>query len=140
MFPAYSSPAVDNVPNWRDLNPRVGAAYDLFGTGKTAIKGGINRYVAGASTTVATTFGPQANFSTTRTWTDANGNLLPDCDLKTAAQQDLRASGGDFCGPYNNPSVGTFTQQHERAPIPPSSMAGASAATTGGRRPPLNSS
>jgi hypothetical protein len=109
LFPAYSSPAVDNVPNWRDLNPRIGAAYDLFGNGTTAIKGGINRYVAGASTTVAQTFGPQANFSTTRTWTDSNRNFFPDCDLKNPAQQDLRASGGDFCGPYNNPSVATFT-------------------------------
>jgi hypothetical protein len=82
---------------------------DLFGNGKTAIKGGINRYVAGASTTVAQTFGPAANFSTTRTWTDANGNFFPDCNLKNAAQQDLRASGGDFCGPYVTPSVGTFS-------------------------------
>jgi hypothetical protein len=109
LFPAYSSPAVDDVPNWRDLNPRIGAAYDLFGDGKTAIKGGINRYVAGASTTVAQTFGPQANFSTTRNWTDGNGNFFPDCDLKNPAQQDLRAAGSDFCGPYNTPSVGTFT-------------------------------
>jgi hypothetical protein len=109
LFPAYSSPAVDNVPNWRDLNPRIGAAYDLFGNGKTALKGGINRYVAGASTTVAQTFGPQANFSTTRTWTDANGNFLPDCNLQNPAAQDLRASGGDACGPYLTPSVGTFS-------------------------------
>jgi Carboxypeptidase regulatory-like domain len=109
LFPAYRSPAVDNVPNWRDLNPRVGAAYDLFGNGKTAIKGGINRYVAGASTSVAQTFGPQANFSTTRTWSDANGNRAPDCDLRSPVQQDLRVSGGDFCGPYNNPSVASFT-------------------------------
>ncbi len=29
--------------NWKDLSPRIGAAYDLFGNGKTAIKGGINR-------------------------------------------------------------------------------------------------
>jgi hypothetical protein len=109
LFPAYSSPAVDNVPDWKDLNPRIGAVYDLFGDGKTAIKGGINRYVAGASTSVAQTFGPQANFSTTRNWTDANGNFFPDCDLKNPAQQDLRGAGLDFCGPYNNPSVGTFT-------------------------------
>jgi hypothetical protein len=108
VFPAYSSPEVDNRPNWRDLNPRIGAALDLFGNGKTAVKGGINRYVAGASTSLAQTFGPQANFSTNRNWTDANGNFVPDCDLRNPAQQDLRASGGDFCGPYTNPSVATF--------------------------------
>jgi hypothetical protein len=108
LFPAYSSPAIDNRPNWKDISPRIGAAYDLFGNGKTAIKGGINRYVQGASTSAAQQFGPTANFSTTRTWTD-NGNFLPDCDLKNPAQQDLRGTGGDFCGVYNNPSVGTFT-------------------------------
>jgi hypothetical protein len=109
LFPAYSSPAREGVPSWKDLSPRVGAAYDLFGNGRTAIKGGINRYVAGGSTGVASQFGPTANFSTTRTWTDANGNFFPDCNLRNPAAQDLRASGGDVCGPYNNPSVATFT-------------------------------
>jgi hypothetical protein len=109
LFPAYSSPALDRTPNWKDLSPRIGAAYDLFGDGRTAIKGGINRYVAGASTGIATLYGPTANFSTTRNWTDANTNFYPDCDLKNPASQDLRAGGGDLCGPYNNPSVATFT-------------------------------
>ena len=115
LFPAYSSPAIDNVPNWRDLNPRIGAAYDLFGNGKTAIKGGINRYVAGASTTVAQTFGPAANFSTTRNWTDANGNFFPDCDLKNPAQQDLRASGQRLLRTVQHPERRHVHQQHERA-------------------------
>ena len=33
-----------------------------------------------------------------RSWTDANGNLNPDCELLNPVAQDLRASGGDFCG------------------------------------------
>ena len=42
--PARSFPEVKDVPNWKDVNPRVGAAYDLFGTGRTAIKGFLGRY------------------------------------------------------------------------------------------------
>ena len=36
--------------------------------------------------------------SVTRSWTDANGNYTPDCDLANGSAQDLRTSGGDFCG------------------------------------------
>jgi hypothetical protein len=107
IFDAYTVPGLDGVISWKDLSPRLGAAYDLFGTGRTAIKGGINRYVAGAATSAASLFAPVATTSTTRNWTD-NGNFFPDCDLRNPALQDLRASGGDLCGPYNTPSVGTY--------------------------------
>src|SRR5262249_55671753 len=36
---------VTNVPDWKDVNPRVSAAYDLFGNGKTAIKASASRGV-----------------------------------------------------------------------------------------------
>jgi hypothetical protein len=42
----------------------------------------------------------------TRTWTDANGNYVPDCDLLSGAAQDLRATGGDFCAAWANPNFG----------------------------------
>ena len=41
---------VDNVPLWKDFNPRVGAAWDLFGNGKTAVKLALGRYVQKNST------------------------------------------------------------------------------------------
>ena len=44
---ARSFAALPDVPNWKDISPRVGVAYDLFGNGKTAIKASVNRYVAG---------------------------------------------------------------------------------------------
>jgi hypothetical protein len=81
---ARSYGAVKNVPYWKDINPRLGVSYDLFGDGRTAIKAGINRYVEGVGAAGIT----QSNHpvstsvqSVTRNWTDTNGNFIPDCDL-----------------------------------------------------------
>jgi len=103
LVPARSFAAVDNVPNWKDLNPRLGVAWDPFGDGKTAIKGGINRYVLSATTGIANFFDP-ANASvnsTTRSWTDRNTNFLPDCNLtQTAANGE--------CGAMANANFGSL--------------------------------
>jgi len=38
-FVARRLSEVDHVPQWHDWSVRTGAAYDLFGNGRTAIKG-----------------------------------------------------------------------------------------------------
>jgi hypothetical protein len=43
--PARQFAAVYDVPDWKDLSPRLGASYDLFGNGRTAIKATFGRYV-----------------------------------------------------------------------------------------------
>ena len=47
LVPVRSYPEVKDVPNWKDLNPRMAAVYDLFGNGKTAVRASLGRYVAG---------------------------------------------------------------------------------------------
>lgn len=76
-------PELDCVPCWKDLSPRFGAVYDLFGNGKTALKTSVARYVAAETTANADLFNPAsaAVASVTRTWNDANHNFIPDCDL-----------------------------------------------------------
>jgi hypothetical protein len=101
-------PQINNVPNWKDLSPRLGVAYDLLGNGKTALKYTISRYVVLDGTAFQNSVNPlMFNLSTTRSWTDSNGNFAPDCDLTNPGAQDLRSTGGDVCGSIANPAFGT---------------------------------
>jgi hypothetical protein len=108
-------PETDNA-SYHDITPRTQFAYDLFGNGRTALKVSLNKYLTGLGTTDSGSFAvsagpnPIAVLATTsaRTWTDANGNYRPDCDLFNPAAQDLRSSGNDFCG-AGDPRFGSAT-------------------------------
>ena len=81
--PARQIPRQSNIPNWKDFSPRVGAAYDLFGNGKTALKAFIGKYPVSHSQDIVrdnNVLNLQPN-SATRTWNDTDGNFVPDCDL-----------------------------------------------------------
>ena len=71
---ARDRPAVKNVPNWHDWAIRLAAAYDLFGTGKTAVKVNASKYVASAALGFAEAFNTMTAATETRTWNDADGN------------------------------------------------------------------
>jgi Carboxypeptidase regulatory-like domain len=76
-------PAVKNVPNWKDVNPRVAAAYDVFGNGKTAVRASASRAVEQDSIRYAVANNPANTLVTqvSRVWTDSNVNFVPDCNL-----------------------------------------------------------
>jgi hypothetical protein len=62
------------VPRFTDVSPRFGVAYDLFGNGKTALKGNFGKYVTSFSSNLGDDYNPMGGGTDTRTWRDANGD------------------------------------------------------------------
>ena len=102
-------PAEDGPLNQKDLMPRFGASYDVFGNGKTAAKFFMGRYV-----TTFNTVDEWANYSPaglghfvsqdTRAWNDANGDKRVDCNLLNPAPNgECVAPGNPFFGKQIDP-------------------------------------
>jgi hypothetical protein len=67
------------VPCWNDISPRISAAYNLFGNGKTALKVSVGKYMAQELLTLATANNPisASNPTATRSWSD-DGDFIPE--------------------------------------------------------------
>ena len=78
-------PAQGGFSNFHDITPRFAAAYDLTGSGRTALKFNIGRYVLneGMARILATHPSLAITNQAFRTWNDENLNLEPDCNLKS---------------------------------------------------------
>jgi hypothetical protein len=90
-------PEAEGVTGFKDLSPRAGVAWDVRGNGKTAVKINFGKYLEAATNqNLYTAVNPisRAVTTVTRSWTDANGNYVPDCDLS----DPLANSGADTCG------------------------------------------
>jgi hypothetical protein len=77
-------PRADGVTGYKDLSPRGGVAWDVFGTGKTSLKVNAGKYVQNANSGLTyTALNPSLRLTTsvTRTWGDANRDFVPNCDL-----------------------------------------------------------
>jgi hypothetical protein len=123
FFPSRSTPGYE----WKDLSPRVGVAYDLFGNGKTALRFNIGRYLeAITASNNDLDMNPITRMvvNSTRNWTDGRtaitgvpalpegdprrGNMVPDCDLNNAA------ANGE-CAALDNQNLGrpVFTRNFD---------------------------
>jgi len=101
-------PATDGPLNQKDLMPRFGASYDVFGNGKTAAKFFFGRYV-----TTFNTVDEWANYSPAglghfvtqdnRGWTDANQDFVVNCDLTNPAANGECGAGSPFFGKTVDP-------------------------------------
>jgi hypothetical protein len=119
FFPGAHFDRADGVTGYNDITPRMGAAYDLFGNGKTSLKVNLGKYLQGASVgNLLANANPSlripggsaaafANPNVIRTWTDANRDFVPDCDLTNPLAQNLVGvtpidPTRDSCGQINN--------------------------------------
>jgi hypothetical protein len=109
--PSATYQGFGDSPNWTDLSPRLGFAYDLFGNGKTALKVGASKYLNAETVNTAGSVNPINTLTSSQslTWTDNNGDHTIFNPDGTVQDRDM---------PNGNPS------QNELAPIPPSSTFG----------------
>jgi hypothetical protein len=84
FIPARSFPQIDcttikGLGCWKTFLPRLGAAYDLTGDGKTALRFSFGLYNSPKFTGYLTPFNPMALSTDTRTWADRDlgGQSLP---------------------------------------------------------------
>jgi hypothetical protein len=104
-------PQTDGVTGYKDLSPRGGFAYDLFGNGKTSVKVNFGKYLEPTSNNnnyiLSNPIGRIAT-TTSRGWTDNNNNFVPDCDLRNPLAQSPTTTGSiDTCGAGSAQTFGT---------------------------------
>ena len=92
FVPARVLDRIPNLPDWTDIAPRFGLAYDLFGDGSTALKFSFGKYVRSTSTGFANRYNPNGIRSRTVDWFD--------CDLlsgtSTCSGLGLPTNGDDI--------------------------------------------
>jgi hypothetical protein len=131
FFPGVHFDRGEGVTGYNDITPRMGAAYDVFGNGKTALKVNLGKYLQGASVgNLLSQANPSlripggaaagfANPSVNRTWADNDNDFSPDCDLANPLAQSPATTGSiDTCGQITNLLFGS--NQFVGATIDPS--------------------
>jgi hypothetical protein len=123
FFPGATFARTEGVTAYHDITPRMGAAYDVFGNGRTAVKVNLGKYLQGASVSnLAYGSNPSLRIpgggggifppSVNRSWGDANANFQPDCDLTNPLANgecgqinDLRFGSNQLIGAQFDPGL-----------------------------------
>jgi hypothetical protein len=81
---------------FKDLQPRLGVVYDIFGNGKTALKASANRYADQLTNDILDNLTPSDVAPMTRAWRDFNGDGIIQGDpLNTQANGEFILNDGD---------------------------------------------
>ncbi len=102
MLPERSFEGIDKIVHFHDISPRLGAAFDVFGNNRTAVKVALNRFLTPQDFSGARHPTALAPPNTTRDWLDADNDFVPDCDFR-----NLELNGE--CGRAANIAFGSIT-------------------------------
>jgi carboxypeptidase family protein len=100
-------PAQKLVTGYRDFSLRGGLAWDVFGTGKTSLKVSGGKYIETVqwdgiyidANPMRAQIGGGSPPTVTRSWTDRNGDYIPQCDF-------LNSQANGECGTMSNVNFG----------------------------------
>jgi hypothetical protein len=124
-LPARAFDGAD-VLNWKDLSPRLGMSYDVFGNGRTAVKVSLSRYLAAEGAGTADSVSPAVTSTArlARSWVDSNGDYIPHRATRRIPVPMASSSALP-------PTRFGDSRSTRCATIPHGATAGSSAATTG---------
>jgi len=100
--PARVQPEVKDRPDWKNWAPRSSFVYDLFGNGRTALKYSINKYNTAENTGTAAGFNVLGSTTSTRQWTDLNGDHI------VQGQRSFAADGTPIDCVYQTPGCEVY--------------------------------
>lgn len=99
---------INGLPIWKDIVPRFGVVYDVFGDGKTAAKFGVNKYTRPMAGSFVKNYNPLRGSSTdVRDWFDVD--LVPGTATRSGVGRPTDNDGiaqDNEIGPSNNRNFG----------------------------------
>ncbi len=110
--------AVRNIPLWHTLGPRLSAAYDLSGDGKTALKFSAGRYYYIISSGLANGVNPNFSVSRQYAWNDANHDLRFQNGEQTGTPIQAGGLTTSFDPDFERPYTNEFTAGVDRELMP----------------------
>jgi hypothetical protein len=94
LFPQRTFPKSPNITTWNTFRPRLGAAYDLTGQGKSVIRAYFGQFDIIEGAGLAEQINPNGLSTQTYTWNDTNGDGIPQPNEWKLPENLVYASGG----------------------------------------------
>jgi hypothetical protein len=94
LFPQRTFPQSPNIATWNTFRPRLGAAYDLTGKGRSVLRAYFGQFDIIQGAGLAEQVNPNGLSTQVYKWTDTNGDGIPQTSEWDSPADLISASGG----------------------------------------------